>query len=162
MAMTVLGASVDLHAGGADLRFPHHAYEAAQAEAVSGVTPFARAWLHVGTVGIDGAKMAKSTGNLVLVSDVLAEHRPAALRLLLLDRRWNQSWDYSAELLGAAESRVDELYAAAGRPETGTAAEAEVSAALLDDLDVPRALAVAVEAGGSAARAAVRLLGLPA
>lgn len=161
MAMTVLGASVDLHAGGADLRFPHHAYEAAQAEAASGVTPFARSWLHVGTVGIDGAKMAKSTGNLVLVADLLREHRPAALRLLLLDRRWNEAWDYSPDLLDAAESRVDDLYAAAGRPDGSSGAEEAVSAALLDDLDVPGALAVALEAGGAAARSAVRLLGLP-
>jgi cysteinyl-tRNA synthetase len=162
MAMTVLGASVDLHAGGADLRFPHHAYEAAQAEAASGVTPFARAWLHVGTVGIGGAKMAKSAGNLVLVADVLREHRPAALRLLLLNRRWQDSWDYAPDLLDAAESSVDALYAAAGRPDGSGAAEAEVGAALLDDLDVPRALATAIEAGGGAARSAVRLLGLPA
>lgn len=161
MAMTVLGASVDLHAGGADLRFPHHAYEAAQAEAASGVTPFARAWLHVGTVGIDGAKMAKSTGNLVLVGDVLRDHRPAALRLLLLNRRWHEDWDYSPELLDATEARVDELYAAAGRPDRSGSAEDEVTVAMLDDLDVPRALAAAVDAGGSAARAAVRLLGLP-
>lgn len=162
MAMTVLGASVDLHAGGADLRFPHHAYEAAQAEAASGVTPFARAWLHVGTVGIDGAKMAKSAGNLVLVSDVLRDHRPAALRLLLLNRRWSESWDYAPELLDASESTVDELYAAAGRPDGSGAAESAVIDALLDDLDVPRALATALEAGGGAARTAVRLLGLPA
>src|SRR4051794_27168476 len=98
MAMTVLGPSLDLHAGGRDLRFPHHAYEAAQAEALSGVTPFARAWMHVGTVGSDGEKMAKSVGNLVLVSDVLREHRPAALRLVLLDRPWDEDWDYHEEL----------------------------------------------------------------
>lgn len=162
LAMTWLGASVDLHTGGADLRFPHHAYEAAQAEAASGVTPFARAWLHVGTLGIGGAKMAKSAGNLVLVADVLREHRPAALRLLLLNRRWSEPWDYSPDLLEEAEAKVDELYAAAGRPDGRTAAEDEVHAALLDDLDVPRALAVALDAGGGAARAAVRLLGLPA
>jgi cysteinyl-tRNA synthetase len=161
MAMTVLGASVDLHAGGSDLRFPHHAYEAAQAEAVSGVKPFARTWMHVGTVGIGGAKMAKSAGNLVLVSDVLRDHRPAALRLLLLDRRWDAAWDYTVSLLGAAESRVDELYAAAGRPSGAPAAEDEVAASLLDDLDVPRALDVGIDAGGAAARTAVRLLGLP-
>jgi cysteinyl-tRNA synthetase len=162
MAMTVLGNAVDLHAGGSDLRFPHHAYEAAQAEAVSGVTPFARAWMHIGTVAVDGAKMAKSTGNLVLVSDLLAEHRPAALRMLLLDRRWNEPWDYAAAQLSAAEARVDGLYAAAGRPREAPAADQAVVLALLDDLDVPRAVEVATEEGGSAARTAIRLLGLPA
>ncbi len=162
MAMSVLGNSVDLHAGGADLRFPHHAYEAAQAEAVSGVAPFARAWMHVGTVGVDGAKMAKSTGNLVLVSDLLADHRPAALRMLLLDRRWAEPWDYTGALLAAAEARVDGLYAAAGRAHDTPAADDAVALALLDDLDVPRAVEVATEEGGSAARTAIRLLGLPA
>ena len=94
MALTTLGPALDLHAGGADLRFPHHAYEAAMAEAVTGVRPFARAWLHVGTVGVGGAKMAKSVGNLVLVADLLKELPPAAVRLLLLDRPWAQPWDF--------------------------------------------------------------------
>jgi cysteinyl-tRNA synthetase len=158
----VLGNAVDLHVGGSDLRFPHHAYEAAQAEAVSGVTPFARAWMHIGTVAVDGAKMAKSTGNLVLVSDLLADHRPAALRMLLLDRRWNEPWDYATAQLSAAEARVDGLYAAAGRPREAPAADQAVVLALLDDFDVPRAVEVATEEGGSAARTAIRLLGLPA
>jgi cysteinyl-tRNA synthetase len=162
MAMTVLGPVIDVHAGGRDLWFPHHAYEAAQAEAVSGVVPFARAWLHVGTVGIDGAKMAKSAGNLILVSDLLRTYRPAALRLMLLNRRWSEGWDYQEKLLSQAEQSVEDLYSAAGRAAGTLAAEEEVSAALLDDLDVPRALGIAVEAGGGAARAAIRLLGLPA
>ncbi len=161
MALTVVGASLDLHAGGADLRFPHHTYEAAQAEAVCGVTPFARAWMHIGTVGVEGAKMAKSAGNLVLVGDVLRRHRPAALRLLLLDRTWHAGWDFSDDLLESAEARVDDLYAAAGRPNGSGAGEGEVLDALLDDLDVPRALDAAISSGGAAARSAVRLLGLP-
>jgi cysteinyl-tRNA synthetase len=69
MALSTYGSSLDLHAGGADLRFPHHAYESAQAEAATGVAPFARSWLHIGTVRLDGEKMAKSTGNLVFVRD---------------------------------------------------------------------------------------------
>ena len=77
MAMSVFGPVVDVHAGGADLRFPHHAYHAAMAEAFTGARPYARAWLHAGTVRIGGAKMAKSTGNLVLVRDLAAGH-PAA------------------------------------------------------------------------------------
>src|SRR3954469_17076291 len=86
--LTTFGPALDLHAGGDDLRFPHHAYEAEMAEAVTGVRPFARAWMHVGAVGVDGRKMAKSVGNLVLVADLLKEVPAAALRLLLLDRRW--------------------------------------------------------------------------
>ncbi|MCW2547112.1 MAG: Cysteine--tRNA ligase [Mycobacterium sp.] len=165
MALALLGPGLDLHAGGADLRFPHHAYESAMAEAVSGVTPFARAWLHVGTVKIGGRKMAKSTGNLVLVRDLLATVRPAVLRLAVLDRRWAQEWDFDEGVLSATENRLDALYVAAGRPgEAGAAAITEVTDALLANLDVPRAVDAAIDAdgGGDAARLLIKLLGLPA
>jgi cysteinyl-tRNA synthetase len=164
MAIARLGSSLDLHAGGADLRYPHHAYESAMAETVTGVTPFARAWLHVGTVRVAGEKMAKSTGNLVLVRDVLKRVRPAVLRLALLDRPWAQPWDFSDDVLSAAERRLEALLRAAGHPgEAPQAVADETVAALLNDLDVPRALdaVLASPAAGSAARMLVRLLGLP-
>jgi cysteinyl-tRNA synthetase len=161
MAISTFGPAIDLHAGGADLRFPHHAYEAAMAEAVTGVRPFARAWMHVGTVSVDGAKMAKSAGNLVLVSDLLEDYPAAALRLLLIDRPWAQSWEYRPADLDAAAARLERLFAAAARPEAnGAAAVEEVTTALAEDLDVPRALAVAEQAGGSAARVSFAVLGL--
>jgi L-cysteine:1D-myo-inositol 2-amino-2-deoxy-alpha-D-glucopyranoside ligase len=160
MAMSVFGPGVDILAGGADLRFPHHAYQAAMVEAAAAVTPFARARLPVGAVRRDGARMAKSTGNLTLVSDLLATHPPAAVRLFLLDRPWSEAWDYRAADLPAAAARLDALYAAAGRPTGSAAAPDEVMAALLDDLDVPRAVAVALDSGGDAARLLVRVLSL--
>lgn len=160
MALSVFGPALDVHAGGKDLRFPHHAYQGAMAEAVTGVTPFARTHLHVGTVGVDGAKMAKSTGNLVLVADLLAGHSPAAVRLLLLDRRWDSDWDYRAADLTAAEARLEKLYGRAGEPGTAGPAVAAVTESLLADLNVPRALDVAEEAGGAAARSALTVLGL--
>lgn len=160
MVLDTYGSSIDVHAGGRDLAFPHHAYEAAQAEAASGVAPFARSWMHVGTVRINGEKMAKSTGNLVLVEDLLADHRAPAVRLLILDRPWAHDWDYAPSDLAAAEGRLDALYAAAGRRGEDDAGEAAVMKALLDDLDVPRALGIAMESGGTAARTAVHVLGL--
>ncbi len=162
MALTTLGAAVDLHAGGADLRFPHHAYEAAMAEAVTGVRPFARAWMHVGSVRLDGVRMAKSTGNLVLVSDLVAKYPAAALRLLLIDRPWARDWDYEPSRLEAATRRLERLYGAASRgpAESDPVAADAVSAALLDDLDVPAALDLAEESGGRAARLALSVLGL--
>jgi cysteinyl-tRNA synthetase len=163
MALTTFGPALDLHGGGAELRFPHHTYEAAMAEAVTGVRPFARAWLHVGTVRAAGRKMAKSAGNLVLVSDLVGRYSPAAIRLLLLDRRWRDSWDYHESDLAAAEQRLERLYAAAGAKGAGggvTDAEAAALAALADDLDVPRALDIAEDAGGRAARAVLTVLGL--
>jgi cysteinyl-tRNA synthetase len=160
MALSTFGASVDLHAGGADLRFPHHAFETAQAEAVTGVAPFARSWMHVGTVRLKGEKMAKSVGNLVFVADLVAQTSGAVLRTLLLDRRYDQTWDHTAEGLDAAGARLDALHAAAGRPHADEAAQRAVLAALADDLDVPRALDIATEEGGQAARDLVQVLAL--
>ena len=161
MALTTFGPALDLHVGGADLRFPHHAYEAAMAEAVTGVTPFARAWLHVGTVQVAGEKMAKSAGNLVLVSDVVESHAPAVLRLLLIDRRWAEPWDYEPAALDRAAARLERLYAAAARGTDGaTSSTRAVSAALSADLDIPTALEVAETDGGGAARLALSVLGL--
>jgi cysteinyl-tRNA synthetase len=160
MALTVLGPAVDLHVGGADLRHPHHTVQAAMAEAVTGVHPFARARLHVGTVRVEGQKMAKSAGNLVLVGELLETHSAAAVRLLLLDRAWARAWDVERGALDAAEARLERLYAAAARHVGGEAASAAVVDRLLDDLDVPGALAVAEDSGGDAARAALAVLGL--
>ncbi|MFC5064787.1 cysteine--tRNA ligase [Actinomycetospora atypica] len=160
MALTVLGPAVDLHVGGADLRHPHHTCMAAMAEAVTGVGPFARARLHVGTVRIDGEKMAKSAGNLLLVSDLLETHPAAAVRLLVLDRPWADAWDVRPGDLDAAADRITRLYAAAGRQVGGEAAAEAVMAALLDDLDVPTALALAEDEGGEAARTVLSVLGL--
>ena len=160
MVLSELGPGVDLHAGGAELAFPHHAYEAAQAEAATGVTPFARAWLRVGTVQIAGEKMAKSTGNLVLVTDVLAHHPPAALRLALLNRRWSLPWDYDGSVVASAATTLEALYSAAGRADGSPAAEAAVVAALRTELDVPQAVSVALESGGAAARTLVQVLAL--
>jgi cysteinyl-tRNA synthetase len=161
MAMSAFGVGVDVHAGGSDLRFPHHAYHAAMAEAFTGVRPYARAWLHVGTVTVGGVKMAKSVGNLVLVSDLLEGHPAAAIRLMILGRRWTEDWDYTDASVKAAETRLSQLYQAAGR--AGRASEpaaAEVRRLLAADLNVPGALEVALAEGGAAARLLIATLGL--
>jgi cysteinyl-tRNA synthetase len=160
MALSVFGAGVDVHAGGADLRFPHHAYHAAMAEAFTGVRPYARAWLHAGTVRVAGAKMAKSTGNLVLVRDLIDDHPAAAVRLMILDRPWGEDWDYSPALLDQAAGRLEELYRAAGRTQTALAAVTETTRLLAADLNVPAAVDVAIEEGGAAARNVSAVLGL--
>ncbi|NEK58614.1 class I tRNA ligase family protein [Geodermatophilus sabuli] len=160
MATASLGHGVDVLVGGADLAFPHHAHQAAMAEAASGVGPFARAQVHVGAVSQDGAKMAKSTGNLTLVADLLKQTTGPALRLLVLDRPWSQPWEFRPGLVEAATARLDALFAAAGRRASSTAAAHEVTDRLLDDLDVPGALDVAVAEGGDAARLLVRVLAL--
>ncbi|QNG52791.1 cysteine--tRNA ligase [Pseudonocardia petroleophila] len=160
MALATLGGTVDVLIGGADLAFPHHAYQVALATAATGAVPYARRRMPVGTVHVEGAKMAKSTGNLVLVGDLLARHPGAALRLLLLEREWTADWEYRPEDLDVAAERLDRLYRAAA---TGGGSDADVAAvrtALLDDLDVPTAMGIALDAGGAAARQAVRTLAL--
>ena len=162
IALYAFGSSVDVQAGGHDLWFPHHAYQAALAETLTGVSPFARARLSVGVVRVAGQKMAKSVGNLVLVSDLLARYPAAAVRLLILDRPWSQGWEYDEASLDAAAGRLERLHGAAGRPGAGSgeAAAGRIRAALRADLDVPTALAIAEEAGGDAARTLRSLLGL--
>ncbi len=160
MALSTFGVGVDVHAGGKDLRFPHHAYHSAMAEAFTGVRPYARAWLHAGTVMVDGVKMAKSLGNLVLVSDLLGAHPAAAIRLMILDRPWAVDWEYRDASLDAAAARLADLYQAAGRAHAARASAAEIRRLLATDLDVPAALEVAIEAGGAAARLLIATLGL--
>lgn len=160
MATATLGHGVDVLVGGADLAFPHHAHQAAMAEAASGVAPFARGRLHVGAVSQDGAKMAKSTGNLTLVADLLRGTSGPALRLLVLDRPWSQPWEYRPELVETASARLDALFSAAGRSGSSPAASRAVADRLFDDLDVSGALDVAITDGGDAARQLVRVLAL--
>jgi len=161
MALALLGPGVDVHSGGDDLTFPHHAYEAAMAEAATGVRPFARAWLRIGSVRRDGVRMAKSTGNLVLVHDLLERWEPEVIRLLLLDRRHGDPWDFDEGALDAAADRFDRLWGAAGRSSPNPeAARAGVRDALLDNLAVPRALDIAEAEGGAAARDLAGILGL--
>jgi cysteinyl-tRNA synthetase len=165
MALDAFGPAVDVQAGGADLRFPHHAYQAAMAEALTGVTPFARARLQAAVVTIGGAKMAKSAGNLVLVKDLLASYPMAAVRMLILDRRWAADWDYHPGDLEHAAARVERLSAAAGRPSRGAlgsddSARVAIRSALARDLDVPTALEIAEDAGGPVASELAHFLGL--
>ena len=159
MALTTFGATMDLHVGGADLAFPHHAYEAAQAEAFTGVHPFARSWMHVGTVMAGGKKMAKSTGNLVFVHDLLERWSAAAIRFLILSRPWHESWEFDESELDRAENELEDLRVVKANP-GNSAATAEVRRALFDNLDLRLALAVAREAHGEVLQDLVRLLGL--
>jgi cysteinyl-tRNA synthetase len=160
MVLALYGPSVDIHCGGADLAYPHHACESALAEAATGVAPFARAWMRAGTVGVAGTKMAKSTGNLVLVENLLRTHSAAAIRMLCLNRSWSQPWDFTPEVLDDAAAQVEDLYAASARPDAGAGGQAAVPAALLRDLDVPTAVSIALEDGGQAARTLIEILAL--
>ncbi len=164
MAMAIHGAVVDVQAGGEDLAWPHHAMQAAMVEAASGVTPFAQAALHVGAVHLDGRPMAKSTGNLVLVDDVLADHAPALLRLVILDRPYAEPWHYDAADFDVAAERLERLYRAAAHPgapgQVGVDRFEHALGLLHDDLDVTAALDAAEHLGGEAARRMIALMRL--
>jgi cysteinyl-tRNA synthetase len=104
--------------------------------------------------------MAKSTGNLVFVTDLVTQTSGPTVRLLLLDRHWGTPWDYTPETLAKAAARLDDLHVAAGRPAGSSTAQAAVLAALSDELDVPTAISLAIEEGGQAARDLVQVLAL--
>jgi len=154
MAISSLGHAIDVLVGGVDLTFPHHAYQAAMVEAATGVAPFARATLHVGEVRLGGEKMAKSTGNLVLVADLLQRFPGPVLRLGLLHRPVEAPWECDEQVFRDAGALLDRLHEAAGPPSGRTEdadGRARVLAALLDGLDVPAAVDVALTVGGDAA-----------
>jgi cysteinyl-tRNA synthetase len=150
MAMCSLGTSIDVLVGGSDLAFPHHAYQTHLVEAASAVRPFSQVVVHAGEVRLDGAKMAKSTGNLVLVTDLLQRFEGSAIRLGLLARRWWEPWDCTDEVFASATSSLADLVRAAG-DSPPPRHDDEVLSRLLDELDVPGALALALERGGESA-----------
>lgn len=140
IAQSALGPEFDVAGGGRDLCFPHHLMSADHARALGGRG--ARTHLHVGMVGYRGEKMSKSLGNLVLVSRLLRDHDPAAVRLSLLAHHYAADWEYTAELLAEAEDRLGRWRGAAALS-AGPSADhvlAAVRAALAHDLDAPAAL----------------------
>jgi L-cysteine:1D-myo-inositol 2-amino-2-deoxy-alpha-D-glucopyranoside ligase len=114
MAIRYLGEQLDIHGGGGDLRYPHHESEIAQSEAWSGQRPFARIWMHVGMLMMDGEKMSKSLGNMVFVGDLLKEYPPEAIRLYLSSVRYRDVLEWSPGALGEAVELLGLLRRAAG------------------------------------------------
>ncbi len=150
MAMCSLGSTVDVLLGGQDLAFPHHAYQTRMVETASGAMPFAQSVLHVGEVRVEGRKMAKSAGNLVLVADLLERFSGGAVRLALLNRRWSEPWECTDEVFAEADGVLTGLRKAAGGALPPRHHDAVLDR-LVDDLDVPGAVALALEQGGEAA-----------
>lgn len=109
MAMKYLGETIDIHAGGQDLIFPHHENEIAQSEAATG-KPFARFWLHNGYVSINNEKMSKSLGNFFTVREIIEKYHPEALRLFMLQAHYRNPINFSIDLIEQAESALNRIY----------------------------------------------------
>jgi L-cysteine:1D-myo-inositol 2-amino-2-deoxy-alpha-D-glucopyranoside ligase len=147
-----LGRELDVQGGGSDLIFPHHEMSASEAQAAFDGLTFAKAYVHAGMVGFEGEKMSKSKGNLVLVSTLREDGAdPMAIRLALLAHHYRSDWEWTADELSVATSRLATWRAAAEHATQGAAETlvTEVRRALADDLDAPAALA-AVDAWAAA------------
>jgi len=157
IATEYLGNAFDVQAGGSDLVFPHHEMSASHARVALAPGAFARVYAHAGMVSYLGEKMSKSLGNLVFVSRLVADGTdPMAIRMALLAHHYRSDWEWTADVLGDAQARLDRWRAALTRAEAALpgappgdaqANEAEtvlsgVRARMGDDLDAPGALAV--------------------
>lgn len=148
MAVKYLGNTIDIHGGGADLIFPHHECEIAQAECASGTRPFVRFWMHTAMVRHEGEKMSKSLGNLVMVRDLLDRGVEAnALRIFMHRHHYRTPWEYDEdELQSAVEqaailSQAISVQGGEGTPINPRGVNNTFHKAMRDDLDTPTALA---------------------
>jgi cysteinyl-tRNA synthetase len=160
MATELLGESIDLHAGGEDLMFPHHENEIAQSESASGRT-FARHWMHVRFLLVEGRKMAKSEGNFYTLRDLLLKgHRASAIRFLLISVPYRHQMNFTFDGLTAATNAIERLRTFHARMLRGgfapgvaepvvtaatAKAEREYTAALANDLNTAEASAAIAE-----------------
>ena len=148
MSAAHLGETIDIHAGGTDLLFPHHENEIAQSTCAHGGKVFARWWMHNGMLTFDGRKMSKSLGNVLHVHELLKKHSPEALRLLLLRGHYRQPLDWSDAAIAQAIGTLDGWYRVL-RELNDVVIDAtqplpvpeRLEAALCDDLNTPQALA---------------------
>ena len=147
MAAKHLGTTIDIHAGGQDLVFPHHENEMAQSTCVHDGAVFARYWLHNGFLSMDKEKMSKSLGNVLLVHDLIEKIPGEIMRLALLLAHYRQPLDWSDETIESARRMLDRLYGAVRGIDINATARAAAKppeslvAALEDDLNSPKAMA---------------------
>lgn len=139
-----LGRTIDIHGGGQDLIFPHHENEVAQGTCARGAL-YCRTWVHNSFVTVDGQKMSKSLGNVLLVRDLLQKAPGEAIRLALLSTHYRRPLDWSSERLAAARQALTRFYASLAKVEhvsalADTSPDAQVLEALRNDLNAPGAL----------------------
>lgn len=111
MVKKYLGDTIDIHAGGQDLKFPHHENEIAQSECMTG-KPMANYWLHNGFINLDNEKMSKSLGNVVLANEMIRQHSAEVLRFFMLSAHYRSPINFSDELLEGAKRGLERLQTA--------------------------------------------------
>ncbi len=139
-----MGHTIDIHGGGQDLVFPHHENEIAQGTCANG-TLYCRTWVHNSFVTVDGQKMSKSLGNVLLVRDLLAEAPGEEIRLALLSAHYRKPLDWNAQRLLSAQQTLTRYYEGLSKVANITALppaepDPELLNALRNDLNVPGAL----------------------
>ena len=156
-----MGTTIDIHAGGQDLIFPHHENEIAQSECAHGET-FVNYWMHNGYLTVDGEKMSKSLGNFHTVHDLLKEGlNGEAMRLSLLTAHYRQPVDFSKDFVRECKKRLDRWYRITEGVEPAASIPESVVGALADDLNTPKAIAAldALE-DAAALKAGAQFMGL--
>lgn len=108
MAKKYLGDTIDIHAGGQDLTFPHHENEIAQSEALND-QPFANYWMHNGYMNIDDEKMSKSLGNFILAKDLIEEYDPMVIRFFMLSVHYRNPINFTDSLLQSAKNSLERI-----------------------------------------------------
>jgi cysteinyl-tRNA synthetase len=158
------GPQYDIHGGAIDLKFPHHEAEIAEQESASGLAPFVKIWMHSGFLTVNGEKMSKSLKNFITIEELLKKHSAAAFRMMVFMHHYRSPLDYTETLAETAEKNLASLASfaakldmvAKGGERNGAAKpprtalrfsdlDAQVTAALDDDFNTPKALAAAFE-----------------
>ena len=164
MAREFLGEVFDIHGGGLDLTFPHHENEIAQSCCATGQSKFANYWVHNGFVTVEGEKMSKSLGNVLLSHDLIADGiKGEAIRLNLLSTHYRQPFDWTNEGLNQANKTLDKWYDVVSNIDQSNNIDAEFLSALYDDMNTPLAFAILhklAKANSSQLRASANILGL--
>jgi cysteinyl-tRNA synthetase len=145
MSAAHLGETIDIHAGGVDLQFPHHENEIAQSTCAHGGKVFARFWLHNGMLNFGGSKMSKSVGNVSVLHELLEKHPAEALRYALLSAQYRQPLEWNDALIEQSVKTLDRLYGTLRDLADVEAVAGEtpkvINDVLCDDLNTPQALA---------------------
>ncbi len=147
MIKKFLGETIDIHAGGQDLIFPHHENEIAQSTCANDGKVFANYWLHNGFLSIGDEKMSKSLGNMQLVRDLLQDYSGEVIRMALLSAQYRQPIEWSQNTLKSAKKMLDRIYGSIRGIELFQKTDDKaniaqsVLEALCDDLNTPKAIA---------------------